>query len=102
MSKRTSASFHPVRPGAVYNTSDGHPSTMTDFFHRVADALGVERPPQVSMEQAKQALTSEMLSYLGESRRVDNRRMREELGVTPRYSTLEAGLAVSVNTKNRF
>ncbi len=88
-----------VHPGATYNVSDGNPSTMTDFFNRVADALGLERPPQMSMERAKQALTPELLSYLAESKRVDNYKMQAELGVTPRYSTLDAGLAVSVQQK---
>ncbi len=37
-----------------------------------------------------------MLSFLVESRRVDNRRMREELGVVPRYASLDEGIAASL------
>ncbi len=81
------------RPGAVYNISDGHPTTMTDYFNRVADALGLERPPQVTLAQARASLGEGMLSYLAESKRLDNRRMRLELGVEPIYPDLVQGLA---------
>ena len=82
--------------GAVYNISDGAPTTMTDYFNRVADALGVPRPPQISLAQARRELSAGMLSYLAESKRVDNRRMREELGVTPEFGDLDAGLRACV------
>jgi nucleoside-diphosphate-sugar epimerase len=78
--------------GRVYNISDGHPTTMTDYFNRVADACGLSRPPETSMAQARTALSAEMLSYLSESRRIDNTRMRTELGVALRYPTLADGL----------
>jgi nucleoside-diphosphate-sugar epimerase len=81
------------RPGAVYNISDGHPTTMTDYFNRVADALGLERPPQITLAQARTQLSAGMQSYLAESKRLDNRRMREELGVVPLYPDLTRGLA---------
>ncbi|MDX1486996.1 MAG: hypothetical protein R3268_02265, partial [Acidiferrobacterales bacterium] len=80
------------RPGRLYNISDGHPTTMTDYFNQVADTVGLPRPPQVSLEQAKSVLTPEMLSYLSESRRLDNTRMRIELEVALRYPTLTEGL----------
>jgi nucleoside-diphosphate-sugar epimerase len=76
----------------VYNISDGHPTTMTDYFNRVADACGLPRPPQISMAQARRTLSAEMLSYLAESRRLDNTRMRTELAVALCYLTLVDGL----------
>ncbi len=81
------------RAGAIYHASDGHPTTMTDFFCRVADQLGITRPPMVSMEEARKRLGAGMLSYLAESKRIDNRRMREELGVELKYPDLATGLA---------
>ncbi|MBI3777350.1 MAG: SDR family oxidoreductase [Gammaproteobacteria bacterium] len=83
---------HHDTPGALYNVSDGHPTTMTDFFHRVADLLGIPRPPAVTLEEARKRLGEGMLSYLAESRRIDNRRMREELGVELMYPDLASGL----------
>jgi len=67
---------------------------MTDFFFRVADVLGIPRPPAITREEARHRLGPGMLSYLAESKRIDNRRMREELGVELMYPDLTAGLAL--------
>jgi nucleoside-diphosphate-sugar epimerase len=78
--------------GELLNVSDGQPGTMTQYFNRAADLLGLPRPPQVSMEEARQVMTPMMLSYLTETRRMDNRKMMEQLGVVLRYPELESGL----------
>jgi nucleoside-diphosphate-sugar epimerase len=80
------------RDGALYNVADGSPGTITQYYNAVADLLGLPRPPAVSMEEARRVMSPGMLSYLSESRRLDARRMREELGVTLRYPGLAAGL----------
>jgi nucleoside-diphosphate-sugar epimerase len=77
----------------VVHVSDGHPSTMTDYFNRVADALRLPRPEQISREEAQQILSREMLSYLSESKRMDITRMRTVLGVEPDYPDLDRGLS---------
>jgi nucleoside-diphosphate-sugar epimerase len=79
--------------GAVYNISDGRPGTMTGYFKAVAERLGLPQPPEIGLAEARQRLSPAMLSYLTESRRMDNRRMREELGVVLRYPDLASGLA---------
>jgi nucleoside-diphosphate-sugar epimerase len=89
------------RGGAVYNISDGHPSTMTDYFRRVADALALPRPNEIARAAAGDHIDAGMLSYLAESKRIDNRRMREELGVVLRYPTLAQGLAAGVGIAPR-
>lgn len=78
-------------PGSAYNVSDGNPTSMTDYFDRCADLLGLPRPPQVSMAAAREQLTAEMLSFLEESKRLDTTRLRA-LGWRPRYATLAEGL----------
>lgn len=80
------------RDGEVYNVSDGSPGNMRDYFDRVADLYGLPRAPPVSAAEAAAALSPGMLSYLGESRRLDNRKMRSELGVAVRYPDLASGL----------
>jgi nucleoside-diphosphate-sugar epimerase len=79
--------------GEAYNVSDGHPTNMTDYFNRVADLLGLRRPPVVDRATAERELTASMLSFLSESKRLDNTKMREKLGVKLRYPRLEDGLA---------
>jgi nucleoside-diphosphate-sugar epimerase len=79
-------------PGEIFNVSDGHPGTMSQFFNTVAELLGLPRPPRVTMAEARRVMTPMMLSYLTETRRMDNRRMVERLEVTLRYPDLESGL----------
>jgi nucleoside-diphosphate-sugar epimerase len=79
--------------GAVYNVSDGTPGNMRDYFDRVADLFDLPRAPLVSLDEARQTLSPGLLSYLGESRRLDNRRMLDELGIRLRYPDLDRGLA---------
>ena len=83
---------HRRSAAGIYNISDGNPTTMTDYFNRVADFLGLPRPPVISMEEAKNTLGPGILSFLEESKRLDNRRMLEELGVVLRYPDLARGL----------
>jgi len=84
------------RDDAVYNVSDGHPGNMRDYFDRVADLYQLPRAPLIGAEEARRSLSPGMLSYLAESRRLDNSRMLDELGVTLRYPDLASGLAACV------
>jgi len=81
------------RADSVYNVSDGTHSNMTEYFNTVADFLKLPRPPAIDWEEAERTLSAGMLSYLKESRRMDNRRMLQELGIKLQYPSLEAGLA---------
>jgi nucleoside-diphosphate-sugar epimerase len=82
--------------GDIFNVSDGHPGSMTSYFNAAADALGMPRQPQVTLEEARQAMSPLMFSYVSESRVVDNTRMMERLGIRLRYPTLAEGLPASV------
>ena len=79
------------QPGAAYNVSDGQPSNMTDYFNRIADFTGLPRPPLIGRDEIDQ-LSPGMRGFMEESKRLDTRRMCEELGIELRYPTLEAGL----------
>jgi len=85
-------------PGEIYNVADGHPGTMSQYFIDVAKALGLPPPPVVSRAEAEKVMSAGMLSYLQESRRLDNRKMREELAVELCYPDLAAGLAALQGT----
>ena len=77
---------------SVYNVTDGHPSTMTDYFNQVADYVGLPRPPQLAMSAAAEVMSAGMLSYLAESRRIENTKMVRELAVSLRYPSLAVAL----------
>jgi len=88
-------------PGAVYNVTDGRPTTMTDYFNHVADAFHLPRPPQVGRKEAPQQMSEGMMSYLAESKRVGNRLLHTELAVLLRYPDLASGLASCVREEQR-
>ncbi len=78
--------------GEVYNASDGSPGTMIDYFTQIAALAGLPPPPAITLAQAQEKLSAGMLSYMRESRRLDNSKIRGELGVTLEYPNLEQGL----------
>jgi nucleoside-diphosphate-sugar epimerase len=78
--------------GEIYNVSDGHAGTMSDYFTTVARYAGLPLPPEIDMLQAESELSAGMMSYLRESRRISNRKMVDLLGAELRYATLEDGL----------
>ena len=80
------------RAGEIYNVSDGSNSNMTEYFNTIADFYHLPRPPLVDWEEAEKTISAGMLSYLKESRRMDNTKMLNELGVTLIYPSLKDGL----------
>ena len=76
----------------VFNVCDDTELTMGDYFDLAADLYGLPRPERVSREQARERLSPMTLSFMGESRRLRNGRMKRELGLQLRYPTVDAGL----------
>ena len=79
-------------PQRVYNVSDDTQLKMGDYFDLAADLYGMPRPPRVARDSAKQQLPVMLLSFMSESRRIDNQRMKTELGVRLRYPDVAVGL----------
>jgi hypothetical protein len=65
---------------------------MTSYFNACADLLGYPRQPQVSMAEARRVMSPLMLSYVSNSRVVDNVRMIERLNIRLKYPTMLEGL----------
>jgi nucleoside-diphosphate-sugar epimerase len=80
----------------AFNVTDGDASSTTVFLQRTAALAGLPAPPLIALADAPGRISPGMLAFLSESRRVDNRRMREELGVSPRYARLDDGIAASL------
>lgn len=81
--------------GRVYNVCDDSQIRMGDYFDAVADAFALPRPPRISRQEAAAHLTPQLLSFMSESRRLSNRRLRQELGVRLRYPNVATGLAAA-------
>lgn len=81
------------KPQRVVHASDGSDLRMGDYFDLAADLYGLPRPPRISRAQAAEQLSPVQLSFMRESRRMHNRRLKQELRLRLRYPTVAAGLA---------
>ncbi len=79
------------RPGRVYNAVDDSHIKMGDWFDLLAVRHNLPKPRRVTRREAEQALPPNLLSFLNESRRVSNRRLKRELRVKLAYPTVEVG-----------
>ena len=77
----------------VYHASDDSQLKMGEYFDNVADAFGLPRVPRISRAEAQQVLSEIMLSFMNESRRLTNQRMKQELKVKLSYPTVADVLA---------
>ncbi len=87
------AALYRGQAGAIYNCCDDQPTTMTDYFLRIADYAGLPHPPFIDLYEAETTLGPAMASFLMESRRLRNDRLKTHLGVRLQYPDLEAGLS---------
>jgi nucleoside-diphosphate-sugar epimerase len=79
------------RPGAVYNVCDDDPAAPEAVVAYAAALLGMPAPPLVPFEAAE--LSPMARSFYDDNKRVSNRLIKSELGVTLRYPDFRAGLA---------
>ncbi|NKJ46118.1 NAD(P)-dependent oxidoreductase, partial [Burkholderia sp. SG-MS1] len=85
------------KPARVIHASDDSSLKMGEYFDAVADAFGLPRAPRITRAQAEERIHPNLLSFMRESRRLVNRRLKEELGVRLRYPSVadflhEAGM----------
>jgi nucleoside-diphosphate-sugar epimerase len=80
------------RPQRVYNASDDSELKMGEYFDLAADLYRLPRPPRVARSTAQDALPLMLLSFMEESRRLDNRRLKTELRLVFRHPTVKTGL----------
>jgi nucleoside-diphosphate-sugar epimerase len=76
----------------VYHSSDDSHLKMGEYFDSVADVYNLPRVPRISRAEAQRVLSPMMLSFMNESRRLTNTRMKQELKVKLRYPTVADGL----------
>jgi nucleoside-diphosphate-sugar epimerase len=80
-------------PGRIYNAVDDSDMKMADYFDAVADTFGLARPPRLARAELAAAVSPVLLSFMSESRRIGNGRIKRELGVRLRHPELRAALA---------
>jgi nucleoside-diphosphate-sugar epimerase len=89
------ATMHSGKPNRVYHASDDSEIKMGDYMDTVADAYRLRRLPRITRAKAQIILPDELLSFMNESRRLTNNRLKRELKVKLRYPTIMDFLATS-------
>ena len=87
------AAMRRSHPNRMYNAADDAPQKMGDYFDLVADRFGLPRPQRIARAEAARDLPGNLLSFTNESRRLVNRRVKEELRLRLRYPTVGHGIA---------
>ena len=86
------ASLSRPDPGAIYNVADDEPAAAADVTQFASELLGMAPPPAIPFEEAEKEMSPMALSFWRDNRRVDNTRIKEELGVALAYPNYRAGL----------
>ncbi len=76
-------------PGRVYNVSDDSGMKMGAYFDLLAEKFGLPLPVRLSREALRKIVPESMYAFMSESRRLDNYRMKKELGMVLKYPTVE-------------
>jgi nucleoside-diphosphate-sugar epimerase len=79
-------------PQRVVHVSDDTDLKMGDYFDLAADMEGLPRPRRITRAQAGAELAPMLLSFMSESRRLTNRRLKRELKLKLRYPSVDTGL----------
>lgn len=85
-----------AKPQRAYNVNDHVHMKMGDYFDMAADLYQLPRPPRISRAAATEKLPQMLLSFMNESRRLDNRRMQQELRLRLQYPSVLDGLGNGV------
>ena len=80
-------------PQRAFHASDDSEIKMGDYIDLAARLYGLPLPPRIARGEAQAQLPLSLLSFMGESRRLDNTRLKRELRLRLRYPTVAAGLA---------
>ena len=91
---------HPAAEG-IYNACDDSANAMGDWFDLVADRTGIPRPPRISRTEAAHRIPAPLLSFMSESRRLVNKRIKEQLGVKLRFPTVFDGVPMQIAQRAR-
>ena len=81
-----------LQPNRVYHTVDDSDMKMAAYFDAVADAFSLQRPPRLPRSALREQVSPMLLSFMSESRRLSNDRLKRELGIRLQYPRVADGL----------
>ena len=92
LGRACSAALKRGRANRVYNINDDSSLAMGEWFDLLADVFSLPRAPRLPREEVRHAVPAMQWSFMSESRRLDNTRMKQELRLRLRYPTVASGI----------
>lgn len=89
-------------PGRLYNAVDDSHMQMAAYFDAVADAFDLPRPPRLPRAELARQVSPQLMSFMSESRRLGNTRIKQELGVRLRYPQIGPALRALAHTNTHL
>ena len=96
------ASMAAPAPGAIYNVCDDAAAAQAEVIAHACDLLGTEAPPLIPFEVAEPDMSPMARSFWSDNRRIDNARIKRDLGVTLMYPDYRYGLAAILAAGNSY
>ncbi|MDE2441071.1 MAG: NAD(P)H-binding protein [Betaproteobacteria bacterium] len=87
-------------PNRAYNVVDDSDMKMGDYFDRVAEAFALPKAPRLSRVEAEQVLSPIQMSFMRESRRISNWRLKNELKLCLTFPSVDDGIAEALARRN--
>jgi len=91
LARMAAAAIYRGKPGRVYNAADDSDIKMGDWFDLLATRHNLPHPKRITRAEAQTQMPENLLSFLNESRRVSNKRVKRELRVKLAYPDVDAG-----------
>jgi nucleoside-diphosphate-sugar epimerase len=91
------ASIAKPAPGHAYNVADDEPAPPQDVVAYAAGLMGIDPPPEQDFETAAPSLSEMARSFYADNKRIDNSRVKSELGVSLIYPTYREGLSACLS-----
>ena len=88
------------RPNRACNVVDDSDLKMGEYFDRVADAFALPRPRRLPRSELAAEVSPMMMSFMRESRRIGNRRLKQELKLRLVYPTVDVGIAEAISRRS--
>jgi nucleoside-diphosphate-sugar epimerase len=95
LGRACSAALARGRANRTYNINDDSSLAMGEWFDALADAFALPRAPRLPREEVRHIVPPMQWSFMNESRRLDNTRMKRELHLRLRYPDVMAGIAAA-------
>lgn len=100
LGKACSAALRRGKTNRTYNVNDNSSLAMGEWFDMLADAFNLARAPRLPRHLVEANVPPMQWSFMRESRKLDNTRMKNELQLTLDFPSVQCGIAAALKRKD--